>query len=913
MESGSDDRASHPIIRARQQISGYQLVKRIGRGGVAEVWEALSPAGYRVALKLVHLSSDLRSGELRALEITRGIRHPSLLVILGTWQFENLLVIAMEMADRSLWDRFLEANIQGLRGIPRTELLGYLDSVADAIDYLNEYKHSIAGRHGLGIQHRDLKPQNILLVGKRAKVADFGLARVMERAVTSHTGPCTLPYAAPEYFGGKTSRQSDQYALAVTYCQLRGGQMPFLGTSAQITFGHLCNAPNLEGLPAPERPLVTKALAKRPEDRWADCRAFIAALRALGADQECPVPEALPRQEQSPGAGTAEASGLVASSSSALVSADSDFTPIDTGHLGSALALFTSRLRSAGLLAGRIGSETAARVGSSLSSADGTGPRVAWAAAVRSQWAHVRRGATRAAQGLSSLTHRVRILIQRLRLAASARWERAGRGAAWMAAIRARWTRIRRGAALVTSSLCRISWRWAGPERIWQGAAFVVIGLVVLAAGVWFQTHRGRASATPSNRAAAPIASQEPEARRAAGQPRLLTRAGMTTALVPPPVKSEKKSPEAVAAVVEPVPDTPSTTRPSGAGGSRTADASPSLSPPGLAPNEEKTATGARVLATPGADETPARVARPKEEASLPLEVAAGSEKPASETRIDPAKQPPFLLLEDSGPEGPDVMAARETSVDAAQKATSPAAPASVPRSTKPDPAGDLPRTGTTVKVLPRTQGTVAYERGRSDLARGEYAKAVADFTEAIWLGGDWFEALLQRGVAYNLEGRLEEALADYDEAIRLQPKNAEVYLLRAKAHCDLGETRLGLQDYSEAIRLRGDAKAYIARGRLHHEMGFYDQALADFEAALRFRSDDTAARFHLGLTRYVMGDNANAVQDFTEVIRLDPQHASAYRLRGDAFARLGDYAHAGADHEAYERLSHPSGGRVLK
>jgi Flp pilus assembly protein TadD len=61
------------------------------------------------------------------------------------------------------------------------------------------------------------------------------------------------------------------------------------------------------------------------------------------------------------------------------------------------------------------------------------------------------------------------------------------------------------------------------------------------------------------------------------------------------------------------------------------------------------------------------------------------------------------------------------------------------------------------------------------------------------------------------------------------------------------------------------------------------------------------------------MGDHASAVRDLTEVIRLDPQHAAAYRLRGDALARLGDYAHAGADHEAFERLSRPSGDRVLK
>ena len=90
------------------------------------------------------------------------------------------------------------------------ELLGYLDPVADAIDYLNGPRHTIDGREGVGIQHRDLKPQNVLLFGDRAKVADFGMARVMEGCVTSHSGPCTIPYAAPEYFGGRTSRQSDQ-------------------------------------------------------------------------------------------------------------------------------------------------------------------------------------------------------------------------------------------------------------------------------------------------------------------------------------------------------------------------------------------------------------------------------------------------------------------------------------------------------------------------------------------------------------------------------------------------------------------------------------------------------------------------------------------------------------------------------
>lgn len=354
------------IPQSRKEISGYGLIKRRGRGGGAEVWEATSPGGYRVALKLVHLSTGLRAGELRALHITRSIRHPSLLEVFGTWQVENLLVICMELADLSLWDRFLEVTAQGLRGVPRGELLGYLESVADAIDYLNDYKHSVAGRDGVGIQHRDLKPQNLLLLGGRAKVADFGLVQVMEQAVASHTGHCTLPYAAPEYFFGKMSRQSDQYALAVTYCQLRGGGMPFQGTLAQITFGHLYSEPDLGSLPAPERPIVARALAKKPEDRWPDCRAFVGALQALGSEAACSVPDHLPRDRRDTAAEPSATSGSAAASSLTFDPADSDFFPVDTASFDSA-GLHERQAEDGGRLsAGEIGDSDFIPVDSSL-------------------------------------------------------------------------------------------------------------------------------------------------------------------------------------------------------------------------------------------------------------------------------------------------------------------------------------------------------------------------------------------------------------------------------------------------------------------------------------------------------------------------------------------------------------------
>jgi hypothetical protein len=206
----------------------------------------------------------------------REVRHPHLLSTFGAWQKDNVLLIAMELADRTLLERFQEAVSQGHPAIPAHELIQHFEDASEGIDFLNESCHALEGRDTLGIQHRDIKPQNLLLVGGRVKVADFGLARVLTHTVTGHTGSLTPAYAAPEFFNGQTFRQSDQYSLAVTYCHLRGGRLPYTGTPAQIMAGHLLRPPDLTMLPENERPAVLRALAKRPEDRWPSSRAFVA-------------------------------------------------------------------------------------------------------------------------------------------------------------------------------------------------------------------------------------------------------------------------------------------------------------------------------------------------------------------------------------------------------------------------------------------------------------------------------------------------------------------------------------------------------------------------------------------------------------------------------------------------------------
>jgi serine/threonine protein kinase/Flp pilus assembly protein TadD len=262
-----------------EPVPGYRLLNRVGAGGAGEVWCAEAPGGLRVALKIVRLGGGLGRREMANIRILRAIRHPNLLAYFGAWQLDGRLVIGMELADRSLWDRFTEARSQGLAGIPLGELLDVVREVAKVIDFLNEPDHRLEGRSGVAIHHRDIKPQNIMLIGRGVKVADFGLSCLDDCAAASRSlCGLTFAYAAPETFRRQVTAGSDQYSLAVTFCQLRGGRLPFVGPPAAVMMGHLFHEPDLSVLPEPERPVVARAMAKQPSERWPDCRSFINAL-----------------------------------------------------------------------------------------------------------------------------------------------------------------------------------------------------------------------------------------------------------------------------------------------------------------------------------------------------------------------------------------------------------------------------------------------------------------------------------------------------------------------------------------------------------------------------------------------------------------------------------------------------------
>jgi serine/threonine protein kinase len=257
-------------------ITGYQLVQKLGMGGYGEVWKATAPGGLAKAIKIVygHMRDARAEQELKSLGRIREVRHPFILSLERFEVLEDQLVIVMELADRSLIDRFRECQQAGLPGIPRKELLGYLRDAAEALDYMGEH---------YGLQHLDIKPQNLLLVGGRVKLADFGLVKDLENSSASATGGITAIYATPEAFDGRVSRYSDQYSLAIVYQEMLTGCRPFPGTTPlQLATQHSKCPPMLGPLPLEDRPTIARALSKVPDQRFPTCSEMVQRLLKAG-------------------------------------------------------------------------------------------------------------------------------------------------------------------------------------------------------------------------------------------------------------------------------------------------------------------------------------------------------------------------------------------------------------------------------------------------------------------------------------------------------------------------------------------------------------------------------------------------------------------------------------------------------
>ena len=310
-------------------VPGYRLSESLGRGNFGEVWLASAPGGMEVALKVIDLSGREGAKEFEALQRVKHIHHPNLVPVFASWLltddgqvFDDLtgaaatqllqkrptgrpavnrdsstaffprlveLIIAMGLGSRSLAARLEECLNEGKAGIPRDELLDYMEGAARGIDYLNQSIHDL-GEGPVPIIHGDIKPHNILIVGNAVQVCDFGLARAIEKLRKTSTGMGTFAYAAPELLDGKASRASDQYCLAMTYIELCTGNLPFSETNPlKVVELHRQGKLDLSEMRVREREVIRRATAVDPDLRWPSCAAMVRALHhACDADEVSP-------------------------------------------------------------------------------------------------------------------------------------------------------------------------------------------------------------------------------------------------------------------------------------------------------------------------------------------------------------------------------------------------------------------------------------------------------------------------------------------------------------------------------------------------------------------------------------------------------------------------------------------------
>lgn len=260
-----------------EPIPGYKLIRPLGSGGYGEVWLCEAPGKILKAIKFLFGNLDASASgdgrarqEFSALQRVKEVRHPFVISIERMDVVDGELAIVMELAEKSLFDVLQEARAAGQNGISRDRAIRYMSDAAEGLDFLS-------ATHNL--MHLDVKPRNLFLIGDHVKVADFGLAKHLERQSSMGTLAGISPqYAAPETFTSRITKFSDQYSLAIVYMELMSGRRPFQGkTIRELALQHMNVEPDLTALPEQDRRVVARALSKDPFQRYPTCKAFVEA------------------------------------------------------------------------------------------------------------------------------------------------------------------------------------------------------------------------------------------------------------------------------------------------------------------------------------------------------------------------------------------------------------------------------------------------------------------------------------------------------------------------------------------------------------------------------------------------------------------------------------------------------------
>ena len=273
-------------MEAVQSLGKYEIRGTLGRGAMGVVYDGWDPViARRVAIKTVPLpeNPDPETAEeiarfKREAQAAGRLTHPNIVGIYDYGETSNLAYIVMEFVDGPSLKNLLDKQER----FP-TETIGRV--MADVLGGL-QFSHE------RGVVHRDIKPANVMLTSDgRAKIADFGIARIEASSMTqAGTMLGTPAYMSPEQFMGQVvDARTDVYSAGVMLYQLLTGERPFDGGLTAIMHKVLNTEPPPPSelavtSPASLDAVVKRAMAKRPDDRFPSAAAFAEALRAALAE-----------------------------------------------------------------------------------------------------------------------------------------------------------------------------------------------------------------------------------------------------------------------------------------------------------------------------------------------------------------------------------------------------------------------------------------------------------------------------------------------------------------------------------------------------------------------------------------------------------------------------------------------------
>lgn len=278
---------SQPEELVDRNIGEFRLLRRLGAGGMAEVYLAEQPSlGRVVAVKVLHpervagFDSSMVQRFEREARAAGGLNHPNIVQVYQTGEDGGIHFIVQE---------YVQGNnlAQQIRRTGTPELhqgLLWMQQIAEALHAADES----------GIVHRDIKPENIMLTRDlTAKVADFGLAQLSQQEdqknlTQTGTTMGTPLYMSPEQISGqRVDARSDQYSFGVTCYHMFAGRPPFAtGNSVTVAVQHLQDVPPpLSGhradLPPDLCRVIHRMMSKKPEDRYQSTEELLAAIQPL--------------------------------------------------------------------------------------------------------------------------------------------------------------------------------------------------------------------------------------------------------------------------------------------------------------------------------------------------------------------------------------------------------------------------------------------------------------------------------------------------------------------------------------------------------------------------------------------------------------------------------------------------------